>query len=149
MVLCLFQDFRKRRSIWKHISHSNDTEALAVDAFKKQCYIKVNRAIKWFFKRKPVRRFALAMVRDLRLPRLGRLIFNAKIPPQKDKYLCLFCGECEKTKKKMSERESRGVTGQKSRCAHINHVKLTLWGKRGLYLTRLNTFAWSKPLIKY
>lgn len=51
LVLCFFQDFCKRRSVWKHISHSNDTEALAVDAFKKQCYMKVNRAIKWFLKR--------------------------------------------------------------------------------------------------
>lgn len=59
--LCVFQDLRKRRSVWKHISLSNDTEALAVDAFKKQCYMKVNRAIKRFPKRQCGSRDVLAV----------------------------------------------------------------------------------------
>lgn len=44
---------RTCRSVWKHISPSNDTEALRCDAFKKQCYMKVNMAIKSFLKRRP------------------------------------------------------------------------------------------------
>ena len=120
--LCFFQDFCKRRSVWKHISHSNDTEALAVDAFKKQCYMKVNRAIKWFLKRQcgtrevPAALWAELVPRHGSGARLGLLCRKIMV-------FIYFEESDEKTKKKkkkkklaeFKKKKKRGVTRQNSR----------------------------------
>lgn len=114
-----------------------------MDAFKKQCYMKVNRAIKYFLKRKTVRRFALTVVAVKALGLEGGFLMVNKYSLYIGQIFvcCIYFVSSVRRQKKMTEREGRGVTGQSSRCAHINHFKLTLRGKRGLYLSRLNTFA--------
>lgn len=145
---CVFQDFCKRRSLWKHISRSNDTEPLAVDAFKKQCYMKVNRAIKWFLKRQcGTRELPASLWAELAL-RYGsgaQVGINAE-----NNALYIFWGEHEKTK--LAELESGASRDRIHEAVHyadINHLKTLRWPceDSGIYLTRVNTFARSKPLI--
>lgn len=123
--ICVFQDFCERRSVWKHISHSNDTEALAVDAFKKQCYMKVNRAIKWFLKRRRVTREVIrfdprscASWRERRLALLLQIMV----------FMYFFRGKHEKTKlAELERRASRDGIHEAVHCPDINHVKTRRW----------------------
>lgn len=148
--LCVFQDFCKRRSVWKHISHSNDTEALAVDAFKKQCYMKVNRAIKWFLKRQCGTREVPASLWAELAPRYdsgAQVGYNAG-----NNSLYIFWGEHENTN--LAELECGAPRDWIHEAAHypeISHPKnaaLTLWKPRGAFWrTNVITFARSQPLI--
>lgn len=107
---CVFQDLRERRSVWKHISHSNDTEALRCDAFKKQCYMKVNMAIKSFLKRRPARQQTSALPLQLTLRRDAgaRLDFKSK---DIDLYIYILFEASKKIKDQFGRVCEQGVTG--------------------------------------
>lgn len=108
-----------------------------MDAFKKQCYMKVNRAIKWFLKRQCGNREVPALLWAELTMGYGsgaRAGFNAE-----NNGLYIFWSKHEKTK--LAELESGASRDGIHEAVHypeINHLKnaaLTFWKQRGYILT--------------